>query len=116
MSSGRALRFSNPFTINNITIHNETGNYVVDFGLADQTMDFINLVGDVTFTFINYTPGRVYGLRLLANGADRTITLPDAVWLTAKPTSVANGKFVVITIESLGSSLSHTLADWKSQP
>jgi hypothetical protein len=57
-------------------------------------------------------------LRIKDDGlATRALTFPATwTWLTAPPTSTVLSKWLVITLESLGTTDGGVLADWKSQP
>jgi hypothetical protein len=75
------------------------------------------LANNCTISTLNLAAGRVYGLRVRDNGTQRTLTFPGTwVWLTTAPTATAINKWVVITIESRGTTDSMILADWKVQP
>jgi hypothetical protein len=85
---------------------------------ANETIGVLDgLDTDCTFATSYLNPGNVYGLRLRDNGVSRTVYWPNGwSWMTAAPSATTASKWMVVTMESLGSNDSNVLVDWKGQP
>jgi hypothetical protein len=92
--------------------------FAIDFTSGQAIRVISALASACTFTTSNLFAGSVVGLRIKDDGlATRALTFPATwTWLTAPPTSTVLSKWLVITLESLGTTDGGVLADWKSQP
>lgn len=75
-----------------------------------------NASGTVTFSGSNYVAGKSASVRVVAGGANRSLSFPNG-WrfVSFKPGSIASGKVGVLALTCFGDSESDVVAAWAAE-
>ena len=78
----------------------------------------VSLAGDITFTFSNLAAGQALSLRIVADGAIRTLAFPAGVIFlgAVAPVSIAAGKTAVVAFTAYGPAATDVVAAYSVEP